>query len=78
MKFIVFLLTLGISAHQLPEMKYSSDVFETSAGELAISFIGHGTLMFEFNDMVIHVDPTMREADYADMPDADLILVTHQ
>ena len=78
MKFIVFLLTLGISAHQLPEMKYSSDVFETSAGELAISFIGHGTLMFEFNDMVIHVDPTMREADYADMPDADLIMVTHQ
>ena len=27
--------------------------------------------------MVVHVDPVMREADYAEMPDADLILVTH-
>ncbi len=46
-------------------------------GDLIISFIGHGTLMFEFDGMVIHVDPTMREANYASMPDADLILVTH-
>ena len=28
--------------------------------------------------MVIHIDPVMREADYASMPDADLILVTHE
>jgi L-ascorbate metabolism protein UlaG (beta-lactamase superfamily) len=53
------------------------DVFETSGGQLAISFVGHGTLMFEFGDMVIHIDPVMREADYAKMPKADLILVTH-
>jgi L-ascorbate metabolism protein UlaG (beta-lactamase superfamily) len=52
-------------------------VFETSKGDLAIHFIGHGTLMFEFNGMMIHIDPTMREADYAAMPDADLILITH-
>ena len=41
-------------------------------------FIGHGTLMFKFNDLVIHIDPVMREADYSTLPDADLILVTHQ
>ena len=41
-------------------------------------FIGHGTLMFKFNGMVIHIDPVMREADYKKMPDADLILVTHE
>jgi len=41
-------------------------------------FIGHGTLMFKFNDLIIHIDPVMREADYASMPDADLILVTHE
>lgn len=41
-------------------------------------FIGHGTLMFKFNDLVIHVDPVMGEADYTTLPDADLILVTHE
>jgi len=43
-----------------------------------MSFIGHCTLMFKFNDLVIHIDPWMRDADYATMPDADLILVTHE
>jgi len=56
----------------------SSDVIKTSQGDLEMFFIGHGTLMFKINDKVIHIDPTMREADYATLPDADLILVTHQ
>jgi L-ascorbate metabolism protein UlaG (beta-lactamase superfamily) len=78
MKALIFLLSLGIFTPQSTEMNFSKDIFETSGGDLTISFIGHGTLMFEFNDMVIHVDPTMREADYSELPDADLILVTHQ
>jgi len=58
--------------------QYESDVIQTSEGELEMFFIGHGTLMFKFNDLVIHIDPVMREADYATMPDADLLLVTHE
>ena len=54
------------------------DVIETSSGELTIYFVGHGTLLFEFNDLAIHIDPVSREADYKTLPDADLILVTHQ
>jgi L-ascorbate metabolism protein UlaG (beta-lactamase superfamily) len=57
---------------------FEEDVFQTSAGELKITFIGHGTLMLTFGDMVIHVDPWSRAADYAGMPKADLILVTHE
>jgi L-ascorbate metabolism protein UlaG (beta-lactamase superfamily) len=57
---------------------FETDVFETSAGELKITFVGHGTLMFTFGDMVIHVDPVSREADYTAMPKADLILITHE
>jgi L-ascorbate metabolism protein UlaG (beta-lactamase superfamily) len=78
MKTIIILLSLSVFTLQSSEMKNTRDIFETSDGDLVISFIGHGTLMFEFKDMVIHVDPTMREADYADLPDADLIMVTHQ
>lgn len=55
-----------------------TDVLETSAGDLTITFIGHGTLMFQHGGKVIHVDPVGREGDYSALPDADLILVTHE
>jgi L-ascorbate metabolism protein UlaG (beta-lactamase superfamily) len=55
-----------------------SDILKTSAGDLKITFIGHGSLMFTFAGKVIHVDPVSQEADYTRLPKADLILVTHQ
>jgi L-ascorbate metabolism protein UlaG (beta-lactamase superfamily) len=57
---------------------FQEDVIPTAAGDLTITFIGHGTLMFSFDGKVIHVDPVGREADYSTMPDADLVLVTHE
>jgi len=61
----------------MAETTFERDVIETSAGELTITFIGHGTLMMEFGGKTIHVDPFGRLADYAKLPDADLILLTH-
>ena len=58
--------------------KFEKDIIKTSAGKVEIAFIGHGTLMFNFNDKIIHVDPVSRYADYTEMPKADLILVTHE
>jgi L-ascorbate metabolism protein UlaG (beta-lactamase superfamily) len=60
------------------EPKFEQDVINTSGGDLRISFIGHGTLMFTFTGMAIHVDPVSRAADYSRMPWADLILLTHE
>ena len=60
------------------ELGFEEDIIKTSAGDLKITFIGHGTLMFTFNGKIIHVDPVGREADYSKMPKADLILVTHE
>jgi L-ascorbate metabolism protein UlaG (beta-lactamase superfamily) len=57
---------------------FKSDRFPTSAGELEITFIGHGTLMASWNGRIVHIDPVSAEADYARMPKADLILVTHE
>jgi L-ascorbate metabolism protein UlaG (beta-lactamase superfamily) len=54
------------------------DVIKTSEGDLKMYFINHGTLMFTFNDLVVHVDPVSRAANYSTLPKADLILVTHQ
>ncbi len=57
---------------------FEKDVIKTSVGDLAITFIGHGTLLFTFAGKVIHVDPVGREADYTALPKADFILVTHE
>ena len=57
---------------------FEKDVITTKTGRLVMKFIGHGTLMFEFQGKVIHIDPVFREADYQKMPKADLILVTHE
>jgi L-ascorbate metabolism protein UlaG (beta-lactamase superfamily) len=77
MKTLLLLLAINLLYAYPMENNFAKDVFDTGDGKLSISFIGHGTLMFEYNDMVIHIDPTMNEADYANMPDADLILITH-
>jgi len=54
------------------------DVIDTSAGALKITFIGHGSLIFDFGGRTIHVDPYGKLADYATLPKADLILITHE
>jgi L-ascorbate metabolism protein UlaG (beta-lactamase superfamily) len=57
---------------------FEVDAIGTSAGELAITFIGHGTLMFAFGGKIIHVDPYGKLADYGTLPKADLVLITHE
>ena len=54
------------------------DTFSTSAGDLNITFIGHGTLMFSCGGKIIHIDPWSKAADYSEFPKADVILVTHE
>jgi L-ascorbate metabolism protein UlaG (beta-lactamase superfamily) len=58
--------------------KFETDIIKTSAGDLKITFIGHGTLMFDFGGKVIHVDPYGDVADYNSLPKAHLILLTHE
>jgi L-ascorbate metabolism protein UlaG (beta-lactamase superfamily) len=60
------------------EEPYETDILKTSAGDLKITFIGHGTLMFTFGTKIIHVDPFTKVADYEKLPKADVILITHE
>ena len=71
---LIFIFVMTTAAH---EQKFEEDIISTSKGDLKITFIGHGTLMFTFAGKVIHVDPWSRVAHYSDLPKADLILVTH-
>lgn len=62
----------------MSEQRFEMDAFPTSLGELKIYFLGHGSLMLDLGGKVIHVDPFSRVADYAALPKADLILITHE
>lgn len=78
MNYTIILLAMMLNNPVISQNNHEVDRFSTSQGELAITFIGHGTLMFNWNGKVIHIDPVMREADYSSLPKADLILVTHE
>jgi L-ascorbate metabolism protein UlaG (beta-lactamase superfamily) len=75
---LAVLISAVLMSAAYAQKKYQEDVFKTSGGELKITFIGHGTLMLTYAGKVIHVDPVSMYADYAMLPKADLILVTHE
>lgn len=53
------------------------DTIATKHGKLIIQFLGHGSLYLEFKGQIIQIDPFSKVADYATLPKADLILITH-
>jgi L-ascorbate metabolism protein UlaG (beta-lactamase superfamily) len=78
MKTIIILtFTVIMNASIIKAEIPKTDTISTSQGPLIIHFLGHGTLMFEYNKLIIHVDPYSKVADYSQLPKADLILVTH-
>jgi L-ascorbate metabolism protein UlaG (beta-lactamase superfamily) len=58
--------------------RFQSDVIRTSSGDLKITFIGHASLIFSFNNKTVYVDPFSKLADYATLPKADVIVITHE
>jgi L-ascorbate metabolism protein UlaG (beta-lactamase superfamily) len=58
--------------------KPAVDKISSPAGEVEMCFVGHGSLMFRTGDFVIHVDPVSSSGSYEGLPQADLILVTHE
>lgn len=71
---LLMVFVVGVAAQE----KFEMDTFKTSAGDLKITFIGHGTLIFTFGGKIIHVDPFSQLADYTNLPKADMILLTHE
>lgn len=75
--FAVLLLFMGLALGGGEVVSFEEDTFDTSKGDLKITFIGHGTLMISFDGKIIHIDPVGQLADYAALPKADMILITH-
>jgi L-ascorbate metabolism protein UlaG (beta-lactamase superfamily) len=68
----------GFIMETAPQEKLERDVIRTSAGDLEITFIGHGTLMFRFGGKTIHLDPWTQQADYSKLSKADIVMITHE
>lgn len=79
-KFFVSLALFGmiLTASSQAQEQLPSDIIKTSSGDLTITFIGHGSLLFSFGGKAIYVDPYSLLADYGKLPKADIILVTHE
>jgi L-ascorbate metabolism protein UlaG (beta-lactamase superfamily) len=79
MKIICAVLLLMASAAPLmAQESFEKDVVKTTAGDLEITFIGHGSLMLRFDGKIMHVDPYSKVADYSKLTKADAVLITHE
>lgn len=76
--FLILLIVISLQATSKAQPQFEKDSFQTTEGELEITFIGHGTLMLTFQNKIIHVDPWNNLADYQQLPKADIILLTHE
>jgi len=77
MLFLACVLAL-LPAFALAQGKKPVDVIHTGAGDVSITFLGHASLMLQWRGKVIQVDPWSKQTDYAALPKADLVLVTHE
>jgi len=75
---IILVLSTFIFSLALTSPKFEEDIIPTAEGPLKITFLGHATLYLTFKNMVIHIDPVSKYADYSQLPQADLILITHE
>lgn len=72
------LLALFLPALAFAQSQKPKDVIPTDAGDVTITFLGHASLMLQWQGKVMHIDPWSAQADYSALPKADLVLVTHE
>lgn len=75
---LIVLILLAVQFGAFAEQVFETDTVKTSEGDLKITFLGHGTLMVTYGGKIIHIDPYSQVADYSKLPQADMILLTHE
>ena len=74
--FLIILLVLT-NILIMAQKNFIRDRIPAEKGDIIITFIGHGTLMLEYDKTILHIDPWSRLADYSTLPKADIVLITH-
>ncbi|HTP13918.1 MAG TPA: MBL fold metallo-hydrolase [Bacteroidota bacterium] len=80
MSFVLSILSFAVMASAQPPAagSFEKDTIRSAKGNIEITFLGHGSVMFSYNGRVVYVDPVSQYADFSKMPKATLILVTHE
>lgn len=76
MKNMYFFLIAATFALNIQAQRPAADQFSTSEGELTIQPVLHGTLMIQFKEKTIYVDPYGGAEAFQGLDKADLILIT--
>ena len=76
--FLVMSLFSLFGCGRKPACEYPADTLTARDGtRFVVTFFKHAALSITVDGRTIHVDPVDAYADYASLPKADLILVTH-
>lgn len=59
------------------QKEYPTDEVNINGKTLRLRFFAHASIAIEYEGRWIYVDPVKESADYANLPKADIILVTH-
>ena len=79
-RIIFYCLLVLISMPMIAQSTFENDIFTTKHGKkLKITFIKHASLMMEYNNKVIYIDPVSEisgiDVDYSQLPKADLLII---
>jgi len=62
----------------LKDKTFDTDTFDVGGRPLRLTALGHSSLIWQWDGLVIHIDPWGAQADYSTLPKADVVLVTHE
>ena len=73
---LIFTSMLCLSVQSQNDLQ--KEVIKTDQGDLTITFVGHASLIFNFNNIIIYVDPSSSSGhSFEGFPKADMVLITH-
>lgn len=74
---ILIITCLLTASSVFAQLNNNPDTFETENGDLKVHPILHGTVIFEWNDVDVYVDPWGSADLYEGKSEPELILITH-
>ncbi len=77
MSFFTLVALAGLSQAQSNYLGLPADRFPTADGDVTIAFLGHGSLLFAFQNIHLYLDPWTEVGDLQRLPKADILLITH-
>lgn len=74
---LIIIIGLLFSCSKMSNISLQKDEIDCNGKKLTIAFVKHASLIMEYKNKIIYVDPVRMFSDYKDFPKADIILITH-